>query len=254
MSNQDVPAQENSTWREFYGFVYGNLRIRGIAHHDAEDLAQDILEAACLHLEDVEPGRRRAWFLTVMRNKVVDRARRSRHLHSVAELPEPPDPGLGPDELVIVEADREVLYAAIARLRKRDRRLVELRYLEERSIDETARELGMSVGAVKVGLHRVRGRLRSTLESGARTIADRRGGPMVGVAERAVLALTPYVGQVAADTCVRGTAITLGKTFDTLTLDDYDALSNRIRRILAPLLPPPIIERLLDDIRGGALL
>lgn len=76
---------------------------------------------------------------------------------------------------------------------------------------------------------------------------------MTGIAGRAVIALTPYVGRTAADTCVRATAVSIGKTFDDLSIDDIDALAGRIRRVLAPLLPPDTIERLIEEIRGGVL-
>lgn len=74
---------------------------------------------------------------------------------------------------------------------------------------------------------------------------------MGGIAERAVLVLSPYIGRVAADTCVRGTAVSIGKTFDTLTGDDGDELERRVRSVLMPLLPPETIARLIADIRGG---
>lgn len=76
---------------------------------------------------------------------------------------------------------------------------------------------------------------------------------MAGIAERAVSALTPYVGRVAADTTVRGTAVSIGKTFDTLDDEDAAALEHRVRMVLAPLLPPDTIARLIAEIRGGAL-
>lgn len=76
---------------------------------------------------------------------------------------------------------------------------------------------------------------------------------MAGIADRTVSVLTPYVGRVAADTCVRGTAVSIGKTFDTLAGTDIDALAHRVRLVLAPLLSPDTIERLLAEIRGGVL-
>lgn len=266
MSDGYLLARGSSVWREFYGFVYRNLRTQGVSHFDAEDLAQDVLETACMHLDTVDPGREHAWLATVTRNKVVDTARRSRPVHVLAELPDAADPSLGPDELVIRSADRRMLLAAIALLPERDRQLVTVRYLEERTVLETAEELGMSVGAAKVALHRARARLREILETASAPVAHgtadaamvaataaERGESMLGIAERAVRALTPYIGRMAADTCVRGTAVSIGKTFDTLTTDDADALAQRIRAVLAPLLPPDTIERLINQIRGGVL-
>jgi RNA polymerase sigma-70 factor (ECF subfamily) len=236
-------------WGDLYGLVYRNLRTHGVPHFDAEDLAQDILETAYIHLDTVDPGRRHAWLMTVTRNKLVDRARRSGRVDSVAEVPEAADPGLGPDEIALQSADRRVLLEAISRLPERDRQLLEVRYLEERSVIETANELGMTVGATKVALHRARERLRATLQA----TGTMGGEAMAGIAERAVRALSPYVGPTVADMCVRGTAVSIGKTFDTLTNEDAGAIEDRARRVLAPLLPPDTIERVAADIRGGQL-
>lgn len=75
---------------------------------------------------------------------------------------------------------------------------------------------------------------------------------MAVLSQRAVHALVPYVGSTVADTCVRATALTVGKTFDTLADEDIHALSDRVRRLLAPLLPGDAIDRVIADIRGGA--
>ncbi len=158
MDDGQLLTQGSVVWRDLYGFVYGNLRTQGVSHADAEDLAQDVIISAYVHLEDVEPERQHAWLITVTRNKLVDRARRSGRVHSVAEVPESADPALGPDEVAIKSAGRQMLLDAIACLSERDRHLVEVRYLKERTILETARELGMSESATKVALHRARER------------------------------------------------------------------------------------------------
>jgi hypothetical protein len=75
---------------------------------------------------------------------------------------------------------------------------------------------------------------------------------MASTSETAVRVLTPYVGAVVADTCVRGTALTVGKTFDTLAPSDVPALETRARRLLEPLLPASTIDRVMSEIRGGA--
>lgn len=257
MDEGHILTRGSRVWRDFYGFVYHTLRMQGVPHFDAEDITQDVLEVACTHLGNVDPRRRHAWLATVTRNKVVDRARRTQPCHVMAEVPDTPDPGLGPDEIVIRSADQQMLLAAIALLQERDQQLVRLRYLQDRTIPETAEELGMSVGATKVALHRARERLREILETASiATNAERaamRGESMSGIAGQAVAALTPYIGRMAADTCVRGTAVSIGKTFDTLTGEDADALAYRIRAVLSPLLPPDTIERLIAEIRGDVL-
>lgn len=77
------------------------------------------------------------------------------------------------------------------------------------------------------------------------------GKSMASTGEVAVQALTPFVGPMVADTCIRGTALSVGKTFDSLTSADLPALETRIRRLLQPLVPTATLDRVIDDIRGG---
>lgn len=255
MADGQVLLHESAEWRDLHGFVYKSLRAHGLSHADAEDLAQDIVEAAFVRLDTIAPERRQAWVAGVIRNKLADRARHKPPCHSLTDLPEAADPALGPDELALASADRRIVFEALAALPERDRKLLTLRYLEECSLRSVAEAVGMSTGAAKVALHRARERLRVMLEAAeaAMELESRRGVAMAGIAERAVAVLAPYVGRVAADTCVRGTAVSIGKTFDTLTGTDIDALAHRVRLVLAPLLSPDTIERLLSEIRGGVL-
>lgn len=74
---------------------------------------------------------------------------------------------------------------------------------------------------------------------------------MADVPSVVVDSLSPYVGAMAADTCVRATALSLGKTRDTLTVDDLPALEANIQRLLGPVAPGETIQRVLAEIRGG---
>jgi len=76
---------------------------------------------------------------------------------------------------------------------------------------------------------------------------------VAGISETVVRALVPYVGATVADTCVRATAISIGKSFDILTTEDLPALEERARRLLAPLLPKATIDRVVAEFRGGVL-
>ena len=76
---------------------------------------------------------------------------------------------------------------------------------------------------------------------------------MSGIAERAVGALAPYVGTVVAELCVGGVAIGLDKRPDALTIEDSPLLERRARQVLASLLPPDAIDRVIGEIRGDAL-
>ena len=74
----------------------------------------------------------------------------------------------------------------------------------------------------------------------------------MSVASTVVEVLEPYVGHTVADTCVRGTAISLGKMSDELGPADLPALSDRIRRLLLPIAPAVTVDALIDRIEREA--
>ncbi len=76
---------------------------------------------------------------------------------------------------------------------------------------------------------------------------------MSATAEHAVRVLTPYIGATLSDTYMRGTALSVGKMFDTLSTEDLPAIEERARGMLSPLLPASSLERVLAEIRGGVL-
>lgn len=74
---------------------------------------------------------------------------------------------------------------------------------------------------------------------------------MATVRERVIAALTPYVGATVADTCVRGPALSIGKTTDELDNGDLPALESNVRRLLGPVAPSAVIDDLLAQIERG---
>jgi RNA polymerase sigma-70 factor (ECF subfamily) len=157
-------TEGGGVWHELHGFVYRHMRRQGVSHADAEDLAQETLEAACVHLDAVAPGKLHAWLLAVARNKLADHCRRGGRIVATADIPEVADPSPGPNDLFDASTERQAVLDAIAALPERDRQLVTLRYFEERSVIETARAVGMSSSAAKVALFRARERLRVLME------------------------------------------------------------------------------------------
>lgn len=75
---------------------------------------------------------------------------------------------------------------------------------------------------------------------------------MTAVVDAAVSALEPWVGRMAADTCMRATAIAVGKTSDELGVADLPAIDENIRRLLLPIAPAPAIVAILETIHGAA--
>lgn len=76
---------------------------------------------------------------------------------------------------------------------------------------------------------------------------------MATLQEVVVSVLSPYVGPIAADTCVRATALSIGKSADTLCSDDLAALETSVKRLLGPIAPADTISRVLVEIEGGVI-
>lgn len=151
-------------WRDLYVLTYRHLRKRGVPHFDAEDIAQEVLAAAYVNIEGIDPARLRGWLLAAARNKMVDRHRSANRLVHL-EAPESiEDPDADPAKAVLRSLDAASLRRAIRHLSEREARLVVLHYFEERSLAEIAETLSMSTTAVKVALFRARRRLRRALE------------------------------------------------------------------------------------------
>lgn len=67
-----------------------------------------------------------------------------------------------------------------------------------------------------------------------------------------ITALEPYVGRTVADTCVRATALSIGKTSDDLGRDDLSAVESSVRRLLAPIAPQSVVDAVLSQIEEVA--
>lgn len=74
---------------------------------------------------------------------------------------------------------------------------------------------------------------------------------MGDLATTAMGALEPLVGSMAASTCVRATALSLGKTTESLSFEDLPALEQNIRRLLGPVAPDTVIDEVLRQIEGS---
>lgn len=138
---------------------------------DVEDVLQDILMSLHAVRGTYDPERPfLPWLLAIARNRMVDAMRRSgrraANETSVAEYPE-----------TFVEAgantsdgtygDPEALRQAIGQLPPGQRRAIELVKLQELSLKEASARSGMSVGALKVAVHRGMIALRKALNGGS---------------------------------------------------------------------------------------
>ena len=128
--------------------------------------AQDVAQEVWLHLlvSGAEPrvgASIASWLRKVAVNKVIDKARRESRWAEVLELHEAElhtDRDSGAEEGI--PRSLEVLGEMIQHLPRRQRQVVELRLLRGRSVEDTARALGIAQGTVKATLSQARKNLR----------------------------------------------------------------------------------------------
>ncbi|MEM6925372.1 MAG: sigma-70 family RNA polymerase sigma factor [Myxococcota bacterium] len=130
----------------------------------AEDVAQEAFLAAWRGLRRLrDPDRFSGWVIGIARNRALDAVRRARRRPEIpAGEALPPIAEAGP------EPDREALWAAVERLERGQRDVLQLYYRQGHSVSEVARELGLAEPAVRKRLSRGRERLREEVVTGLR--------------------------------------------------------------------------------------
>jgi RNA polymerase sigma-70 factor, ECF subfamily len=143
---------------------------------DAEDVVQESFQLAFIHLKSFKGGSRfSTWLARIAINAALMKLRRKRHLWNVsldesAETEElsfrhdVEDQGPNPEELYTHKERQQMLFAALNELTPGMRRAIELRELGERSTEEAAQIMGITVSAVKARVFHGRKILRERLK------------------------------------------------------------------------------------------
>lgn len=151
-------------WHRQYGSVYRFVRRRASSREEAEDLTQEVFEAAIAALGQARLDAQTpplAWLYTVARRRLIDRFRapaRAGALLDPAELSGAEDErSYGPS---IVNA----LLEGLGSLDEPQRRVVVMKVFEGRSFTEIAAEVGATEEACRMRLSRGLANLRRQLE------------------------------------------------------------------------------------------
>jgi RNA polymerase sigma-70 factor (ECF subfamily) len=149
-----------------FAYVYRRVGHRQVA----EDLVGDVFLRAYRRLssfewQGVDLG---AWIMTIARNRVHDhfKSARFRMERSTDEVRDDPTP-TGPDdpERVAVAKDlTRALGAALSRLKDEHREVIELRFVHDLSVAETATVMHRTVGATKALQYRALRALANEVE------------------------------------------------------------------------------------------
>jgi RNA polymerase sigma-70 factor (ECF subfamily) len=150
-------------------------RILG-EHHMAEDIVQETLIRAWHHSDRLcaNDGSVRGWLLTVARNLAIDRIRSAYSRH---ESPGAEHPGTLQNDHADTVATSVDAGALLRHLSQDHQEVLVHIYLHDRTVQETARILGIPPGTVKsrqhYALHQLRNRIRTrmTAETAAQAAA-----------------------------------------------------------------------------------
>jgi len=156
---QRDPARFGELYEENFYRVYAYVARRVGDRHQAEDLTADVFREALAGIAKFEwrgvPFA--AWLLRIASRTIADHFRRSRQ-----EAANPVDE---PERMVPGEIERRaMLFQLVDRLPEAQFRVIHLRFVEQKSIREIARELGRSEGAVKQLQLRAIENLRAQME------------------------------------------------------------------------------------------
>src|ERR1700730_10856821 len=145
-------------------------------NEDAEDVLQQSFQQAFIHLNTFNGASRfSTWLSRIAINAALMKLRKKQHLWDVSldesdedEQSSPgldlEDQGLNPEQLYAQTERQRILFEAMNELTPGTRKAIELRELDERSGEETARIMGISVSAVKARVFHGRRKLRERLK------------------------------------------------------------------------------------------
>lgn len=162
---QKDPSRFAELYELNFARVYAYIARRVGDRDAAQDLTSDVFHKALasIHTFEWRGVPFAGWLLRIAANMIVDRSKRgTREITGQEDLPDLPDPGAKPR---LVEADESArLFLLVEQLPTDQRRVIGMRFAEEKSIREIAQALGRSEGAVKQLQFRALQNLRARLE------------------------------------------------------------------------------------------
>ncbi len=164
--------RDRTAWEELYD-EYGT-RLRGFAYrltgnsHDADDLVQETFVRALPRLDRLDPDTvdLGPYLFTTLRNLFLKSVERGRRAEPVAEVPEPAVPAPiddDPERSTLLHRQQEEVRTANAQLAPRQRLVLALRELEDKSYAEIGVIVGLKENAVAQLISRARDSLRTEL-------------------------------------------------------------------------------------------
>ena len=161
---QKDPSRFAELYELNFARVYAYIARRVGDRDAAQDLTSDVFHKALasIHTFEWRGVPFAGWLLRTAANMIVDRSKRGTREITGQELSDLPDLDKRPK---LEEADQCArLFALVDQLPKDQRRVIGMRFAEEKSIREIAQALGRSEGAVKQLQFRALQNLRARME------------------------------------------------------------------------------------------
>jgi RNA polymerase sigma-70 factor (ECF subfamily) len=161
---QQDPARFTELYEEHFERVYAFVARRLRNRDDAEDVTSEVFRDALANIGKFEyrGAPFASWLYRIAANAIADRWQHAAKEQGTALAADPPDDSAhaNPEEI----ENRARLFRLVAALPGDQRRVIEMRFAEGKSIAEIAREIGRTDGAVKQLQFRAIQNLRATIE------------------------------------------------------------------------------------------
>jgi RNA polymerase sigma-70 factor (ECF subfamily) len=163
---QRDPARFADLYENYFERVYGYVARRVRSRHEAEDLTAEVFHKALRSLPRFKwtGAPFAAWLFRIASNMIADRAKRAVREQSVTLDEDLATAAGAGQQSSVEEVERQTrLFRLVDELAEDQRRVVVMRFAEEKSIREIAQTLGRSEGAVKQLQFRALQNLRAKL-------------------------------------------------------------------------------------------
>jgi RNA polymerase sigma-70 factor, ECF subfamily len=163
---QRDPARFADVYESYFELVYAYVARRVRSRHEAEDLTAEVFHKALRSLPRFKwtGAPFAAWLFRIASNMIADRAKRAAREQSVALDEDLASPAVAELQSSVEEVERRAhLFRLVDELAEDQRRVVVMRFADEKSVREIAQTLGRSEGAVKQLQFRALQNLRAKL-------------------------------------------------------------------------------------------
>ncbi len=166
---QREPARFADLYEHYFELVYAYVARRVRDRNEAEDLTAEVFHRALRSLPRFKwtGAPFAAWLFRISANMIVDRAQRAARERTIGNDDDVPQTQLRQSQQADLEQSerRASLFRSVDQLADDQRRVLVMRFAEEKSIREIADALGRSEGAVKQLQFRALEKLRQRFAS-----------------------------------------------------------------------------------------